>query len=297
MKASTLFSYSIIGIILMIAGQLCFAINDTIVKFEVKDIENNYAIFNIIFLRGLFTTFFIISYLILLEKKNVLTIIKNKKYNLRGIYEVITALFFFAGLILMPVSLVYTLLMTNPLFVTIFAYLFLKEKVGIKRWSAVFIGFIGVLIVIRPQDINFNYLFVLPILAAIFLTIRDIFTKNIVTKKNSFEIILVTSILMTLFSGICSIYFGFNIQLNQILNIFFSSIFLTFGYLFSVMTIFYAPLSLTATSRYSVIIFGIIFGYIILKEIPTLNMIIGALIITLSGMFVIKRQKDLGKIE
>ena len=45
------------------------------------------------------------------------------------------------------------------------------------------------------------------------------------------------------------------------------------------------------------IIFGMIFGYIILKEIPTLNMIIGAIIITLSGMFVIKRQKDLGKIE
>ena len=297
MKASTLFSYSIIGILLMIAGQLCFAINDTIVKFEVKDIENNYAIFNIIFIRGLFTSFFIISYLILFEKKNVLTIIKDRRYNLRGIYEVITALFFFTGLILMPVSLVYTLLMTNPLFVTVFAYIFLKEKVGIKRWSAVFLGFIGVIVVIRPQDINFNYLFVFPILAAIFLTIRDIFTKNIITKKNSFEIILVTSILMTLFSGICSIYFGFNIQLNQIVNIFFSSIFLTFGYLFSVMTIFYAPLSLTATSRYSVIIFGIIFGYIILKEIPTLNMIIGALIISLSGMFVIKRQKDLGKIE
>ncbi len=163
--------------------------------------------------------------------------------------------------------------------------------------SCIYKVLFGVLIVIRPQDINFNYLFVLPILAAIFLTIRDIFTKNIVTKKNSFEIILVTSILMTLFSGICSIYFSFNIQLNQILNIFFSSIFLTFGYLFSVMTIFYAPLSLTSTSRYSVIIFGIIFGYIILKEIPTLNMIIGALIISLSGMFVIKRQKDLGKIE
>ena len=102
---------------------------------------------------------------------------------------------------------------------------------------------------------------------------------------------------MTLFSGISSIYFGFDIQLSQILNILFSSIFLTCGYLFSVMTIFYAPLSLTATARYSVIIFGMIFGYIILKEIPTLNMIIGAIIITLSGMFVIKRQKDLGKIE
>ena len=62
------------------------------------------------------------------------------------------------------------------------------------------------------------------------------------------------------------------------------------------MTVFYAPLSLTASARYSVIIFGIIVGYLILDEIPSSNMISGAIIITLSGLFVIKRQKDTGKI-
>ena len=205
--------------------------------------------------------------------------------------------FYFIAINNMDFATASTLTFSATFFIVILSIFFLNDKVGIYRWSAVIIGFIGVIIIIRPQGINFNYLFNFPILAAIFLTIRDILTKNIVNKKNSFEIILVTSILMTLFSGISSICFGFNIQLNQILNILFSSIFLTFGYLFSVMTIFYAPLSLTATARYSVIIFGIIFGYIILKEIPTLNMIIGAIIITLSGIFVIKRQKDLGKIE
>ena len=215
----------------------------------------------------------------------------------RGLTLFFANICFFYSISIISMAKALTLAFVAPLITTTLSFFFLGEKVGIRRWTAVIIGFIGVIIIIRPQDINFNYLFVLPILAAIFLTIRDILTKNIVTKKNSFEIILVTSILMTLFSGISSIYFGFNIQLNQILNILFSSIFLTFAYLFSVMTIFYAPLSLTATSRYSVIIFGIIFGYIILKEIPTLNMIVGALIITLSGMFVIKRQKDLGKIE
>ena len=56
------------------------------------------------------------------------------------------------------------------------------------------------------------------------------------------------------------------------------------------------PLSLTASIRYSVIVFGIIFGYFFLGEIPSINMLIGALIISASGLFVIKRQKDLGKI-
>ena len=63
------------------------------------------------------------------------------------------------------------------------------------------------------------------------------------------------------------------------------------------MTIFYAPLSLTASARYTVIIFGIIFGYLIIGETPSINMIIGAVIISLSGLFVINRQKKLGKID
>ena len=103
-------------------------------------------------------------------------------------------------LILLPVAEVYTLLMTNPFFVTIFAFIFLKEKVGIRRWGAVVIGFIGVMFVINPQNMNFNFLFIFPIIAAIFLTIRDIATKGIATKNNSFEIIFVTSILITIFS-------------------------------------------------------------------------------------------------
>ena len=187
--------------------------------------------------------------------------------------------------------------MTNPFFVTIFAFLFLKEKVGIRRWGAVAIGFIGVIFVVNPQNISFNYLYIFPIIAAVFLTIRDIATKGIATKTNSFEIIFVTSILMTLFSGIGSLFFEFTFKMEYLPNLFISSIFLTIAYIFSVLTIFYAPLSLTASARYSVIVFGVIFGYLVLNEIPSTNMVIGATIISLSGLFVIRRQKKLGRIE
>jgi len=263
----------------------------------VIDSKDNMSVINIIFLRGLITTTFIFLYLKFYEKKNILDIVKIKKYHQRGIYEVLTAICFFTGLILLPVSEVYTLLMTNPFFVTIFAFLFLKEKVGIRRWTAVIIGFVGVLIVINPQNINFNFLFLFPIIAAVFLTIRDIKTKGIATKTNSFEIIFITSVLMTLFSGIGSLFFEFTFKIEHLSNLLIASIFLTVAYIFSVLTIFYAPLSLTASSRYSVIVFGIIFGYLILNEIPSVNMIIGATIISLSGVFVIRREKKLGKIE
>ena len=297
MKRKYIFSVGALGIIFMMLGQLSFSINDTLVKEMVIDSKDNMSVINIIFLRGLITTTFIFLYLKFYEKKNILDIFKIKKYHKRGIYEVLTAISFFTGLILLPVAEVYTLLMTNPFFVTIFAFIFLKEKVGIKRWSAVIFGFIGVIFVINPQNINFNFLFIFPIIAAVFLTIRDIATKDIATKTNSFEIIFITSVLMTLSSGIGSLFFEFTFRIEYLPNLFTSSIFLTVAYIFSVLTIFYAPLSLTASSRYSVIVFGIIFGYLILNEIPSTNMIIGATIISLSGLFVINRQKKLGKID
>jgi len=297
MKRKYIFSTGAIGIIFMMIGQLSFAVNDTLVKEIVIDNTNNLSVLNVIFLRGLISTCLIFMYLKFYEKKNILNIFKIKDYHKRGIYEVLTAICFFIGLILLPVAEVYTLLMTNPFFVTIFAFLFLKEKVGIRRWIAVAVGFVGVIFVVNPQNINFNFLYIFPIIAAIFLTIRDIATKGIATKTNSFEIIFITSILMTLFSGIGSLFFQFTFKIEYLPNLFISSIFLTIAYIFSVLTIFYAPLSLTASARYSVIVFGMIFGYLILNEIPSSNMVIGATIISLSGLFVIRRQKKLGRIE
>ena len=297
MKSKILFSTGIVGILLMMAGQLSFSINDSFVKLTVKEIGIDSSIYSVIFSRGIITTSLLGIYLIYFEKKNLLNILKIKEFHFRGLYEVLTALFFFSALIFLPISEVYTLLMTNPFFVTIFAYFFLKEKVGFRRWTAVIFGFIGVIIVINPQNISFNYLFFLPIISAIFLTIRDIATKPIATKTNNVEITFVTALLITIFAGFGSLIFGFEVTTSHSPFLLTSGVFVLFGYLFSVMTIFYAPLSLTASARYSVIIFGIIFGYLILGETPTYNMIIGAIIITLSGLFVIKREKEIGKIK
>ena len=281
----------------MVISQLSFSINDSIVKLIVQESNNKNSILNVIFVRGLITTFVIYLYLTLIEKKRIKNIIINLNYHKRGLFEVLTAFCFLTALVLLPVAEVYTLLMTNPFFVTIFAFFFLKEKVGLKRWCAVLFGFIGVIIVINPSIYTFNYLFFLPILAAIFLTIRDVTTKDISTKSNSFEIIFITSLLITLFSGVGSLFIEFSLGSYSLIKISISSFFLTVAYLFSVLTVFYAPLSLTASARYSVIIFGIIFGYLILGEEPSYSMLVGALVISLSGLFVIKREKDLGKIE
>ena len=280
----------------MLLGQLSFAINDTIVKYAVKLTKNDYSTLGVIFIRGIFTSFFIFLFIIILSKSKIYKVFTNKKSYLRGLFEVLTALFFFAGLILMPMADVYTLLMTTPFMVTLYAAFFLKEKVGIRRWTAVIVGFVGVIIVINPHNLEFGFLFILPIISAFFLTMRDAVTKEIVNRHNVLEITFVTSVFVMLFSGIGSLLLNVRIEFSNLIYIFVSSIFLCSGYLCSVLTIFYAPLSLTASIRYSVIVFGMILGYLYLGEVPSINMIIGALIISASGLFVIKRQKELGKI-
>ena len=285
------------GLLLMFAGQLFFAINDIIVKYTVKLSNNDYSTLNIIFIRGIFTSLLIFFIILIFTKTEIKKIFSDKRTYLRGLFEALTALFFFAGLILMPVSIVYTLLMTAPLIVTLYASLFTNEKVGLRRWSAVIIGFIGVLIVINPINTEIGIIFLLPIIAAIFLTLRDVVTKGFVNKNNFLEITLITAMMVMVGSGIFSMFVEIDINLAYLKYIFISSLFLTLGYVCSVLTIFYAPLSLTASSRYSVIVFGIIFGFLILGEVPNKNMVYGALIISISGLFVIKRQKDLGKIK
>ena len=285
------------GLLLMFAGQLFFAINDVIIKYTVKLSNNDYSTLNIIFIRGIFTSLLIFFIILIFTKTEIKKIFSDKRSYLRGLFETLTALFFFAGLILMPVSIVYTLLMTAPLIVTLYASLFTNEKVGLRRWSAVIIGFIGVLIVINPINTEIGIIFLLPIIAAIFLTLRDVVTKGFVNKNNFLEITLITAMMVMVGSGIFSMFVEIDINLAYLKYIFISSLFLTLGYVCSVLTIFYAPLSLTASSRYSVIVFGIIFGFLILGEVPNKNMVYGALIISISGLFVIKRQKDLGKIK
>ena len=119
MKHKYIFSTGVIGILFMMLGQLSFSINDILVKEIVVDSQNNMSVINVIFLRGLITSMIILLYLKFYEKKNILNIFKIQKYHQRGIYEVLTAICFFTALILLPVAEVYTLLMTNPFFVTI----------------------------------------------------------------------------------------------------------------------------------------------------------------------------------
>jgi drug/metabolite transporter (DMT)-like permease len=285
-----------VGVAYMILCMFFFSINDAFIKYILFIYKDVTILGEIIFIRGLCSTIILGAYLYY-KKKLTLNIICSKSLHLRGGLESIAAVFFFLGLMYLPFGELYSLMNLAPILITASGAFILGEKVGWRRWTAVIFGFIGVLIVIQPNNLKFGLAFIYPLIAAIFITQRDTVTRKFLGKFDSLQIVFVTSFSVMVFFSFGMLINYKTINLEIFMYIFLSAIFVTLGYLFSVLTIKNANISTTSPFRYTIIIFGIILGYFIFNEIPSLNMIIGSLIIMGSGIFIILRQKKIGIIK
>lgn len=285
------------GILFMVLSQFFFASNDSFIKYILSFHDNDVSILGeIVFVRGIFASLFIGLILYAKNQLEIKRMLSSKELWIRGFIEGICAVFFFLGLATLPFGDLYVLLNLAPIIITAFGALLLKETVGWRRWSAVILGFIGVVIVINPAKLEFGYAFIFPLLAAIFIAYRDAYTRGFKDQFESIQIAFVTCFVVTIFFGAYMLLHFEPISLNELILIMISAILLSCGYIFAVMTIKIATISSTSTFRYTVILWGVLYGYIFFNETPSLNMMIGSFIVVLSGLFIIYRQKQIGII-
>ena len=287
----------LLGILYMILCQFSFATNDALVKILYQNYNDIFVLNQVIFLRGVFALFLIGFFLFFKKKFSFEFIFSSGKLRVRGLLEAIAAICFFIGIAKLPFAMVYVLLSLAPVILTVFGALILKEKVRWRRWTAVIIGFIGVIVVIDPGKLEFGFYFIFPLLSAFFLSLRDIYTKKIKSKFHSLQIAFITCLVVTICFGILNVYKIFSFSLDEYIILFISSFFLSLGYIFSIATIKVALVSVTSTFRYSVILWGILYGYFLFNEIPNTNTYIGAFLIVVSGLIIISRQTKLGQLK
>ncbi|MDA9223200.1 DMT family transporter [Candidatus Pelagibacter sp.] len=290
-------SNDLLGIFYMLLCQFSFATNDAFVKVIYQNYDEIFVLNQIIFIRGIFTLLFILLFLYIKKELNFKLIFASNELRVRGILESLAALFFFIGIALLPFANVYILLSMAPILLTAFSAIFLNEKVRWRRWSAVLLGFIGVVVVINPGKLETSYYFIFPIIAAVMLSIRDMYTKNFKKNYHSLQVAFMTCFVVTIFFGLLSVYKFYDFSLKDIFILFIAAFFLALGYIFSIATIKIALVSVTSTFRYSVILWGILYGYFLFDEAPSTNSYIGALIIIISGLIIISRQKQIGVIK
>ena len=275
----------------MVGSVICFSIMDICVKWL-----DYYPVGQVLFLRffiGFIPIFFIIP------KDKIFSFYKTSRPGLhafRAISGALAIIALFLGLRELPLADVVSLTFGGPIFVTIASIFFLSEKVGIKRWSAVFIGFLGMLLIVQPAFIDVNYYYITPIVFCIFFACVAISVRSLSKTEANYTIAFYFTLLCSLL-GLGTIVFSDWIMPTYIdFDLFFvlglcgsvANLLLTQSYRL-------AEASLVTPIKYLSLVFAIIFGYFIWSEVPKILTLLGASLVIASSLIIFMRENKLKK--
>ncbi len=274
----------------MLAGSFCFSVNDALVKRVVLGQPEATSIFMVVFLRGLLMSALLATVLATQDRLRLHTLLKPSLLHGRGVIEAGMTIFFFSGVLLLPLTDVYTILLTAPLLITTSGALLFKEQVSWRGWAAVLLGFAGVMVVVWPDNLGWQTEYALPILATFLLVYREIYTKRIPRHYSGMEVVLITGLIITVAAGLASLPYWVNLGWDAILPIVGASLMLAIAHVMSVLSIRLAPLSVTSPGRYSIVLFGAVSAFLILGEIPSINTVVGSAVVVASGLLLLNRK-------
>ncbi|WP_338548244.1 DMT family transporter [Roseovarius phycicola] len=216
----------------------------------------------------------------------------------RALSEAIAAICFATALSLVDISVVASVFQATPLVITMGAALFLGEKVGWRRWSAIFIGFIGVLMIIRPGLDGFDPNALLVLGSVLFVTVRDLITRKIAADISStvisfqgFAALIPAGIILLWMTGEHAQSTG-STELWMLLG---GVIFGAIGYYGIVQGMRLGDAAVVTPFRYTRLLFSLLVGIIVFQETPDALTLIGAALIISTGLFTFLRERQLAK--
>ncbi len=262
-----------------------FSLMDVIVKWSV-----DYPLGQVLFFRGFFG---IIFYFFIIPKDRLHNFYKTNRpglHAMRCISGLIALVAIFIALRKLPLATVVSISFAAPIFTTIFSIFLLNEKVGIFRWLAVFIGFIGILVITEPGISSLNIYYIYPVIFCLGLSYVAIAIRQLSTTEPVWLISFYFSLSITLLSFLTIpqgwVMPSFNhLVLLSLIGVFggVANLWLSQSYKFS-------EVSLVTPLKYLTLVFAIIFGYIIWGEIPTIKTLLGALLVIISTLIIFRRE-------
>ena len=251
----------------------------------IKILGETYSVLQLLFLNALFS---LIPLLFFIYKNHGIHFYKNQNYTfqfIRGIVHTIGFLFVLKGVLLLPLSVVYPVLFTSPLMLLVMSHFFLSDNINIVRVLAILIGFLGVVISAEPFGTNIVSILgvVFVFLGAFCIAITHLITRkyNYLTSSYSAAFFsMVVSVVVFLFS----INFHFEyMTLSDLLLSMLGGVFAGLG----ISAVIYGsrtlPSSVFGLTSYVQIIFGVLLGWIIFRQLPTLSNYIGIIIVIAAG--------------
>ena len=275
----------------MFLSVCAFSLMDIIVKWTA-----DYPLGQVLFFRGFFG---IIFYFFIIPKNRIKNFYQTKRallHILRCLSGLIALIAIFIALRNLPLATVVSISFAAPIFTTFLSIFFLSEKVGLYRWLAVIIGFVGILIITEPGFESLNIYYIFPIIFCIGLSYVAIAIRQLSSTEPVWLISLNFSIAITI-AGLFTFPFGW--KMPTYFDFFILSLVGFFGgvaNLWLSQSYKFSEVSLVTPLKYLGLVFAIFFGFLIWGEVPSLKSLFGGLLVILSSIIIFRRELVVKKL-
>ena len=280
------------AIIFSLLGWMFLPVMDGFAKYLSEDLP----ILQITWARYFFTVAFVFPIMFFFYKKQLVWSDKPKLQILRGLILLSANICFFYAISIISLAKALTLAFIAPLIVTAFSPILLGEKVGYRRWTAVAVGFIGSLVVIRPGFIELNLASFAALGTGFFYGFYLIITRKLSTSDNPLLTLLITGMVGALLVSLIIPFYWVKPTLHQWSLMAGIGVFACIGHLFLILSLKYADASKLAPLGYAEIIPNVIIGYYFFNDLPDNWTYLGLFIIVLSGLYISRREYYLNKL-
>ena len=269
----------------MLLAVCTFSVMDLLVKWS-----GEYPTGEVLFFRGFFgllPTYFLIP------KNRLKTFYKTKRPK-EHIFRCATGLIALIAIVIalrkLPLAVVVSLSFAAPLFITILSIFVLSEKVGLFRWGAVLIGFIGVIVISEPGFDEMNTYYLLPLIFCVGMAFVTITIRKLSTTEPIWLISIFFTITISI-AGLLTIPLGWKIpDLKDFVLLVLIGVTGGSANLFLTQSYKLSEVSLVAPLKYLSLVFAIVFGYLIWSEIPTLKTLLGAFLVIFASLIIFRRE-------
>ena len=262
-----------------------------------KYLSSDLPVLQITWARYFFTVAFTLPIMFFFFRKNLVWTDKPKLQLIRGLILLTANVCFFYSISIISLAKALTLAFIAPLIVTAFSQIFLGEKVGFRRWSAVIIGFIGSMVVIRPGFVEINLASLAALGTGVMYGFYLIITRKLSSSDNPLLTLLLTGVVGAIIISFVMPFVWIKPTLNQWSMMAAIGIFACVGHLFIILSLKYADASKLAPFSYFEIVTNIIIGYYFFSDFPDKWTFLGLFIIILSGIYISRRENIIKRLK
>jgi drug/metabolite transporter (DMT)-like permease len=279
------------GGLYMAIAMAAFVSNDTLLKL----LSHELPVGTLIFMRGVFASLLLFAATVCSGGLAKLPSMFSRNVLIRSLTDVVSTILFISALVHMPIGNLTSVTQAAPLVVTALAAIFLRERVGWRRTAAIVAGFIGVMLIMKPNTSGFDRYSIMALVLVAGIAVRDIITRRIPAAVPALVVALANSLFVVAGAYVLALFEGGLVmpQGQQMIYLAAAGVFLSLGYLFMVQTLRYADISASASIRFTVVLWALLSGIVVFGERPDRYALIGIVLIVASGIYTLHREAKL----